>query len=233
MRDLSLPSVVEALIFASDTPLAKGRIASIIGTIETDDVVRIVDELNRGYELGRKPLKIVELAGGYQIVTREEYAPWIRTLFSPRRKLKLSQAALETIAIIAYKQPVARIEIERIRGVNVDGVLKNLLERNLIRIIGRDKGIGRPYLFGTTNEFLSHFGLKKISDLPEYESVRKGITSLRNQRSVIIESLEEKTEIEEDDESGEEGIDKAVQVHLPGRNGIEEKSRDDDRGGES
>lgn len=174
MNEPGLPSIVEALIFASDLPLSKGRIASIIGDVKLDDVVRIVERLNRQYDLERRPLTIVEFGGGYQIVTREEYAPWIKKVFSQKRKLKLSQAALETVAIIAYKQPVARMEVERIRGVNVDGILKGLLDRNLVRIIGRDRGIGRPYLYGTTQEFLSHFGLSRLKDLPDYEQVKKG-----------------------------------------------------------
>ena len=191
MNNTALPSIVEALIFAADTPLSRGRIVSILDSIEEDDVTRIVDDLNRQYELTRKPLKIIELAGGYQMVTREEYAEWIGKLFSTRRKVKLSQAALETIAIIAYKQPVARTDVERIRGVNVDGIIKNLLDKNLIRVAGRDKGLGRPYLYGTTPEFLSHFGLKKLSDLPDYTSIRKGITPLQVDTSTISESLEE------------------------------------------
>ena len=191
MNNTALPSIVEALIFAADTPLSRGRIVSILDSIEEDDVTRIVDDLNRQYELTRKPLKIIELAGGYQMVTREEYAEWIGKLFSTRRKVKLSQAALETIAIIAYKQPVARTDVERIRGVNVDGIINNLLDKNLIRVAGRDKGLGRPYLYGTTPEFLSHFGLKKLSDLPDYTSIRKGITPLQVDTSTISESLEE------------------------------------------
>jgi len=196
----ALPSIIEALIFATDTPLSRGRIVSILNTIGEDDVTRIVDDLNRQYELGRKPLKIVELAGGYQMVTREEYAEWIRILFSTRRKVKLSQAALETIAIIAYKQPVARVDVERIRGVNIDGILKNLLDKNLVRVAGRDKGLGRPYLYGTTPEFLSHFGMKKLSDLPDYTNIRKGITPFQVDSSTITEPLEEQTEPLQEDE---------------------------------
>jgi segregation and condensation protein B len=201
LKDIPLPSIVEALVFASDVPLSKGKVASIIGNIDVGDVVHIVDELNKGYELLRKPLKIVELAGGYQIVTREEYAGWISSLLSPRRRVKLSQAALETIAIIAYRQPVARMDIERIRGVNVDGLLKSLLDRNLIRVVGRDAGIGRPYLYGTTPEFLSHFGLKKLSDLPDHSQVREGVTALQMDESYIAESLEEGGEVNENHES--------------------------------
>lgn len=173
MSQPSLPAIIEALIFASDLPISKARIASIIGDLSAGDVARIVEGLNRQYELARRPFAIMEFGGGYQIVTREEYAPWIKKVFSRKRKLKLSQAALETVAIIAYRQPVSRMEVERIRGVNVDGVLGSLLERNLIRIVGRDRGPGRPYLYGTTQEFLSHFGLARVRDLPDYEEVKK------------------------------------------------------------
>lgn len=201
MRDLSIPALVEALIFASDQPLSKARIAGIIGDVDPADIVHVVEELNGQYQLARRPFQIVEVAGGFQMLTREEYADWIAKIYSSRRKLKLSQAALETIAIIAYRQPVARMDIESIRGVNVDSVLKNLLDRKLIRIAGRDPGVGRPYLYGTTREFLSHFGLKKLSDLPDFQEVRKGIAELKVEDSGLVEAPDEPEEETEGNES--------------------------------
>ncbi len=201
MRELSIPALVEALVFASDQPLSKGRLATIIGDVEPGDVARVIDALNNQYELCRRPFKIVEIAGGYQMMTREEFAGPIAKLFASRRKLRLSQAALETIAIIAYKQPVARMEIENIRGVGVDSVLKNLLDRRLVRIVGRDPGVGRPYLYGTTKEFLSHFGLKKLSDLPDFQEVRKGTAELDIEGGGLVESLDEPEETGESNES--------------------------------
>ncbi len=199
--DISVPSIVEALVFATDFPISRSRISSIVGTITPGDVVQIIGDLNRQYELGKRPLKIVEIAGGYQLLTKEEFAPWISKLFSTRRKVKLSPAALETIAIIAYRQPIPRMEVERIRGVNVDGVLKSLVDRGFIRIVGRDKGMGRPFLYGTTPEFLSHFGLKKISNLPDYEKVRNRESFFPTEGTAIVEPPAEGTELPVDDES--------------------------------
>jgi segregation and condensation protein B len=118
-----------------------------------------------------RPLEIQEVAGGYQITTRAEYETWVRRLLNKSGKLILSQAALETLAIIAYKQPVNRFEIEAVRGVDCSGVLKTVLDRNLIKIKGRDEGPGRPLLYATTDTFLEYFGLNRISDMPKLKEI--------------------------------------------------------------
>lgn len=118
-----------------------------------------------------RPLEIQEVAGGYQITTRAEYETWVRRLLNKSGKLTLSQAALETLAIIAYKQPVNRFEIEAVRGVDCSGVLKTVLDRNLIKIKGRDEGPGRPLLYATTDTFLEYFGLNRISDMPKLKEI--------------------------------------------------------------
>ena len=159
--------VVEALLFASDTPLEAERIREVL-ELETAAAARLlVEELRARYQ--DRGLMIVEVGGGYRMVTRPELAPWLVRLARARTKQRLSRPALETLAIVAYKQPVSRPEVDAIRGVNAEAVLENLLERRLVRITGRKDAPGRPYLFETTREFLVAFGLRDLADLPKVE----------------------------------------------------------------
>jgi len=159
--------VVEALLFASDTPLEAERIREVLELPSAQAARELVEELRARY--GDRGLQIVEVGGGYRMITRPELAPWLVRLARARTKSRLSRPALETLAIIAYKQPVSRPEMDAIRGVNSEAVLENLLERRLIRITGRKEAPGRPYLFETTREFLVAFGLRDLSDLPKVE----------------------------------------------------------------
>ena len=159
--------VVEALLFASDTPLEAERIREVLELPSAQAARELVEELRARY--GDRGLQIVEVGGGYRMITRPELAPWLVRLARARTKSRLSRPALETLAIIAYKQPVSRPEMDAIRGVNSEAVLENLLERRLIRIAGRKEAPGRPYLFETTREFLVAFGLRDLSDLPKVE----------------------------------------------------------------
>ena len=159
--------VVEALLFASDTPLEAERIREVL-ELETAAAARLlVEELRGRYQ--DRGLMIVEVGGGYRMVTRPELAPWLVRLARARTKQRLSRPALETLAIVAYKQPVSRPEVDAIRGVNAEAVLENLLERRLVRITGRKDAPGRPYLFETTREFLVAFGLRDLADLPKVQ----------------------------------------------------------------
>ena len=162
--------VIEALIFSSDMPLREDRIREILDD-PSINVSDIVDRLNKEYEEQHRSFFITYVAEGYQMVTRPEYAIWIKKLYAKGGRLKLSKAGLETIAIIAYKQPITKAEIESIRGVNSDGVIKTLLERDLIKIEGRMDAPGRPLMYGTTDKFLIHFGLKSIDDLPRLKEI--------------------------------------------------------------
>lgn len=161
--------VVEALLFASDTPLEAERIREVLDLPDAHEASRLIEELRARYEASSQGLQIVEVGGGYRMVTRPEVAPWLVRLARARTRTRLSRPALEALAIVAYKQPVSRPEIDAVRGVNSEGVLDNLLERRLIRITGRKEAPGRPYLFETTREFLVAFGLRDIGDLPEVE----------------------------------------------------------------
>jgi segregation and condensation protein B len=173
-----LKAIIEALIFASPDPMTVKALVKLLDseansaspTSVKDQVAAAIEELKRDYA---RPggLQIVEVAGGYQIVTRPELHEWVRRLFQERTTQKLSVAALETLAVIAYRQPVTAPEVADIRGVNTAGVLGTLVERKLIKIVGRKQVVGRPFLYGTTREFLERFGLNDLSDLPKVEDM--------------------------------------------------------------
>lgn len=161
---------MEALVFAADEPLSADRIAGIVEEVTAAAVEDLVAELNAEYLREGRAFRIVPLAGGFRMQTRPDLALWIKLLHRSTRP-RLSQAALETLSIVAYRQPVARTELEAIRGVNVDAVLKTLVERDLVRIAGRGEGLGRPLLYATTDHFLEYFGLPDLESLPRAEEV--------------------------------------------------------------
>jgi segregation and condensation protein B len=165
-----LKAIVEALIFASPEPITLKVLAKLLDSEPREDLVAAIDALRQDYD---RPggLQMVEVAGGFQIVTRPELNEWVRRLFHERTTQKLSVPSLETLAVIAYKQPVTAPEIAEIRGVNTSGVVGTLIERKLVKIVGRKQVVGRPFLYGTTREFLTRFGLNDLSDLPKVEDM--------------------------------------------------------------
>ncbi|MFH1037994.1 MAG: SMC-Scp complex subunit ScpB [PVC group bacterium] len=171
-KQLDLKRVVEAILFVASEPLPPSRLEEMTGGIwqEGESVKEVLTDLEREYEEEGRSFSIRKVANGYQLRTRDVYAPWIRKLYQTRRTVHLSKPALETLAIIAYKQPITKTEIELIRGVSVDGILKSLLERELIKIAGQKEVVGRPYLYRTCRMFLEYFGLNSLADLPSLES---------------------------------------------------------------
>src|SRR5215208_2202554 len=165
-----LKAIVEALIFASPEPVTLKALGKLLDGEPKEDVVAAIEAVKQDYE---RPsgLQFVEVAGGYQIVTRPELHEWVRRLFHERTSHKLSVAALETLAVIAYKQPVTAPEIAEIRGVNTSGVLGTRADRKLVKIVGRKQVVGRPFMYGTTREFLERFGLNDIGDLPKVDEL--------------------------------------------------------------
>lgn len=157
--------IVEALLMTADQPVTPGRLLGLLKGLNGKDLRKAVDDLNERYLAGGHAMSIVEVAGGFQLATHKEYGPWVRK-FHDRGQVRLSQAALETLAIVAFKQPVGRVEVDSIRGVDSSGVIRTLFEANMVRMVGRSEGVGRPMLFGTTKEFMVHFGLKSLADLP-------------------------------------------------------------------
>ena len=169
-----LKAIVEALIFASPEPLTPRMLFRLLADEPKEDVSATIQALKADYET-RPGLQFVEVAGGYQIVTRTELHEWVRRLFHERSTQKLTVQSLETLAVIAYKQPITSLEIGEIRGVNTSGVLSTLLERHLIKIVGRKNVVGRPFLYATTKEFLIRFGLNDLNDLPKIEDMAEAL----------------------------------------------------------
>jgi len=169
-----LKAILEALIFASPEPLTPKAIYKLLAGEAKEDVQAALADLKREYE-NRAGLQLVEVAGGFQIVTRPELHEWVRRLFHERTTQRLTVQALETLAVIAYRQPVTAAEITEIRGVNTAGVLNTLLERHLIKIVGRKQVVGRPFMYATTKEFLIRFGLNELTDLPKVEDMAEAL----------------------------------------------------------
>jgi segregation and condensation protein B len=164
---LTRDQIVEAVLFSSDGPLPASKVASVIGAVASKEIREIVDRLNCNYRQWNCSFRIEEIAGGFQMMTCPEYATYLQQLYKVRSESKLSAAALETLAVVAYKQPVLRAEIEAIRGVAGGEMIRQLMEKDLIKIVGRAEELGRPMLYGTTKRFLQVFGLGSLEDLPK------------------------------------------------------------------
>lgn len=170
MEQSELKKIIETLLFITDEPLSSSRIAKICEVDDEKMITEIIEELKHTYDIEGRALSITKVAGGWQMTTRPQYSPWVKKLYSTRLVTRLSNAALEVLGIIAYRQPITKAEIEAIRGVDSSGPIETLIERKLITSIGRKETIGRPIMYGTTDEFLKHFGLNSLQDLPNIES---------------------------------------------------------------
>lgn len=163
--------IIEALLFASEKPLSPERIKAVIKDVTSEEIEQAVDRLNEKYRSAGLSFGIKRIAKGYRMYTLPDYAGWVKALFSHTRRERLSPQALEVLSIVAYKQPIVKGEIDRLRGVNSEGPVCTLLDRKLITIVGRKPAPGRPLLYGTTPEFLAHFGLNDVDDLPRMEEL--------------------------------------------------------------
>ena len=170
MQKSEIKNIIEALLFAARDPLTQLQVNNVFEP-ETPNLKEIVDQLNKQYSKNENAFTISKIAGGFQIISKKEYEYFINKLFKKSGRLKLSLAAMDSLAIIAYKQPISRYEVEAIRGVDSSGVLKTLLNHELIKIKGRDVGPGRPLLYKTTIKFLEYFGLNRISDMPKLKEI--------------------------------------------------------------
>ncbi|UCG57247.1 MAG: SMC-Scp complex subunit ScpB [Phycisphaerales bacterium] len=171
-QEATIESVVEAVLFASDEPLSEARLAGIVD-LSAKQMRQHIETLNEKYRAGGNAFRIEQIAGGYQMLTLSQYNHWLRKLHRARSDSKLSPAALETLAIIAYKQPVIRADIEAIRGVAAGEMIRGLMYKGLVKIVGRAEVLGRPMLYGTTRKFLEVFGLNSLKDLPKIEELKK------------------------------------------------------------
>jgi segregation and condensation protein B len=168
----TVESVIEAVLFASDEPLTEARLADIV-EVTIKQVRQHIENLNTRYQTNNHAFRIEQIAGGYQMLTLSSYNHWLKRLLRARKDSKLGPAALETLAIIAYKQPVIRADIEAVRGVAVGEIVRSLMDKGLVKIVGRAEVIGRPMLYGTTKRFLEVFGLNSLKDLPKAEELKK------------------------------------------------------------
>ncbi|MBI5883502.1 MAG: SMC-Scp complex subunit ScpB [Elusimicrobia bacterium] len=170
MEDAELKAALEALLFITDRPLSVKELCSLAQVKDAPRVEALVGEIRRQLEERSSAVQVMEVAQGFQMATRARFAPFVRRLFTERMTLKFSTASLETLAIIAYKQPITRAEIEDVRGVEVIAALETLMERGLVHVVGRKETVGRPLEYGTTPDFMRRFGLRDISELPSLES---------------------------------------------------------------
>lgn len=196
MPPSNLLATIEALLFSSDQPLSLGLLAETIG-LEPAQVAEALNDLGARYTDREAGVELREIAGGWMLVTRPDQADWVGKLLRGKRRMRLSRAALETMAIIAYKQPVTKSEVEAIRGVDSSAVLTTLLERNLVTIRGRSKVVGRPLLYGTTQEFLEYFGLKDLTELPRPEELR-ALVAAREPEQLDMMELEVVSQVASD-----------------------------------
>jgi segregation and condensation protein B len=185
-----LKAILEAVLFVSPEPVPVARLMSIVGTLSKTEVVQALDILAHDLNQEGRGIQLVQVAGGYRLVTKQEYGPWLKRMDKARTAQKLSRSALESLAIIAYKQPLVRSEIEEIRGVETSSVLRTLCERKLVRIVGRKDVPGRPIMYGTTKFFLEHFGLQDLSQLPPLREFKELGESEQALLPIEEESLE-------------------------------------------
>ena len=184
-----LKAILEAVLFVSPEPVPVARLMSILGTVSKAEVVQALEMLTHDLDQDGRGIQLVQVAGGYRLVTKQEYGPWLKRMDKAKAAQKLSRSALESLAIIAYKQPLVRSEIEEIRGVETSGVLRTLCERKLVRIVGRKDVPGRPIMYGTTKFFLEHFGLQDLSQLPPLREFKELGESEQALLPIEVESL--------------------------------------------
>jgi segregation and condensation protein B len=194
MEDIK--NIIESLLFVAEEPITIDRFKQILAQAETKQIRSALEEISKEYEERKGGFYLHEVAGGYQVRTSPEYTPWIKRLIQPR-PFRLSKAALETLAIVAYKQPIIRSDVEQVRGVDCGGVLKVLLERGFIRVLGRKEIPGRPLIYGTTKRFLEVFDLKTLKDLPTPKEIEELGNAPLETAEVIPEGDSERSETDE------------------------------------
>ena len=197
-----IKNIIESLLFVADEPLSIDRFKNIMGQAETKEIRQALEELGADYEVRQGGFYLNQVAGGYQIRTRSEYMQWIKRLLQPK-PLRLSKAALETLAIIAYKQPVIRSDVEHIRGVDCGGVLRVLLERKFIRVLGRREIPGRPLIYATTKRFLEVFDLKNLKDLPTPKEIEEFGSALSENMDATADDAQGEPESSPENSAGE------------------------------
>lgn len=211
-----LHAIVEALVYAAEEPLTLGDLADLFPGAPRETLQQVLDDVVAFWEGHGRGLQVLRVAGGYRMTTRPELGEWVRALFRARNRRRLSPAALETLAIVAYRQPVTTPEIHALRGTDPGGVLQTLLDKRLLRVVGRKKVVGKPLLYGTTQEFLTHFGLNSLTDLPtleEFGALAAQLAAQPRKEPVAVAPLDD------DDDATDEGFEDATE---------DESEREDD-----
>jgi segregation and condensation protein B len=208
LEDQQLKTAIEALLFIGGGPLSVERLKGIFEEASKEQIEAQLQALKADYDAREAGVMIAEVANGYQLATRPEQAVWVRKFKTVKVTTRLSRPALETLAIIAYKQPITRPEIEAIRGVNIGGIVRNLMERRLVKIVGKKDVAGKPLLYGTSVEFLQYFGLKDLSSLPTLREFQE----LDANEDAMVEALPERTGANADGGEGEPLQDEAVEA---------------------
>ena len=208
-----LKKVIEALLFVSDKPLLTREIKAVIkeDLSENDKLEDILKQMQEEYNQLNLAFELKFVADGWTFATKPQYSPWIKKLLKEKTILKLSPSAMEVLAIIAYKQPITRAEIDNIRGVDCGGVLDTLTDRKFVKIVGRKESLGRPLLYGTTQEFLRHFGLSHLSELPIIENAEAVTGSSEKVQELPFENSEENGAVLQQQESIQENVNKTVE----------------------
>jgi segregation and condensation protein B len=217
--NLSTKRVLEALLFAADGPLKPKELRAVLPETPPREIAEAFAELREEYDREGRSFQLAEVEGGWQLFTRREFFSWVRRMRSDLRTMRLSRAAVETLAIIAYRQPATRAEIEHIRGVDAGGVLRTLLDRNLITLKGRAEGVGRPLLYGTTDFFLNHFGLKGLEELPKIEELSEIMKA--EEPLSVEEEVEELLAARREREEGAGGSEADENPELPREGRVE------------
>ena len=181
MTPIQVRSILEAILFAANEPISLEQFGHVFSNLLVDDIRNQLTKLRDEYQATNRSFQLIEIANGFQVCTRPEYRSWIEKFHTRQVRVRLSPSALETVAIVAYKQPVTRTEVEEIRGVNSDSVLSSLIQKGLVRIAGRKPGQGRSLLFSTTDEFLEQFGLRDLSDLPSMKEIEEILHEAQNE----------------------------------------------------
>ncbi len=209
-------AIIESILVTADTPVTPGKLVALFDGLTGRDIREAIDSLKEHYTNAGHAFTIVEIAGGYQLASLQEYGPWVRKFHTDKSQVRLSQAALETLSIVAFKQPITRVEVDSIRGVNSVGVLRHLMELGLVRIAGRSDGIGKPMLFGTTRDFLILFGLKSLADLPKPRELEELLAD-GEKRAQAAEQLG--IELNEQDVEGQGGHKATDEIREHAENG--------------
>jgi len=188
MSEGNVKSVIEALLFTSDKPIMLEQFKNVLGNMQTDEVRGVIEELKKEYAALNRGIQVTEIAGGFQMITSPNFAPFIKKFYKQRKVERLSKPAMETLGMIAYKQPVTKQEIESLRNVNADGVVQSLMSKGLVRVVGRRKAPGRPFVYGTTRQFLQYFGLKSLEELPKIENFQAVLPPQEVEQNLTEES---------------------------------------------